>query len=937
MSPAPLLTRRDLAAELKLIHASRHRSPHTAFYGEPDADLLGNRVVPVPVDGADRRFFVTPVRSELELRWALSHAQADEPLALLLGYGDRVPYDVEARLAKGGVRHIDRGRRLAARFEARGASPDLLAQPALVEALLDLGQGFPRCPGLTVDVDAAWRALLGALTPLGEGTPSEDGVLVLAALHGGGPDFVRRCDTWPALRPALHAWLARVAGPVARVAWRAWELDEGPRAAALTFVLQAAAEGLAAGRHDYLAGLLPAVLERIDPELKAEVAAHRFDLARWGELADRVWLGLQRVPGAAPEILRRAEEAFPRHPKVDEALERSTYLPRSFERAEDALAEALIGAVADATRPALDAAIAAKRRLDAHRLSAGEAARPVAARAEMALRLLAWRLRRGDHAERIDARPPVEQAPAIAAAYAAEGGFVDRARHALRGAGADALGKAFAAVLELADGLRDAEDARFAHALDAWTSRGRPAGEAIPIEAVLQDLAVKFLKDRPARRLLVLLMDGMSWERAVELILDLENHAYAPIAEHLALKGMRPVVAALPTLTDVSRSALFAGKLVKAGEQRSASGDVERFAAHKGFAALGLSPRLLLGGDAVARDGAATKQALDLVASADRAVGVVLNAIDDSLSAAGHLKMALTVDGIPALRDLLRAARFAGRAVLLVADHGHVPGARFGAPVAQGDGGTRWRKLRLEEAPGTREIVLSGPCVWRPLGVDRLALLFAETDCYGSGPREGEHGGAALAEVVAPAVLVGAEDLARVAELQGTPDEGLEVRPFPRPAFWDLALGAASSSQAPTRKTRDPKPSRKQQSESLQLPHVAPPPSAPPAPVAAAAPARPPAVERLEASELFRTMLAQRPKASRENVLRAVTVLLEAGGQLPPELFAARYGVLPGRVSGVVSVLSEVLNVDGYPVLTFDHVGRSVRLDDAKLEAVFAV
>lgn len=616
MSPGiPILTRRDVAAELKAIHGVRHRSLHTAFFGEADPDLLSNRVVVAPVEGSDARFQVEEVSSELHLRRALATAAPDTALALLLTYGDRVPLDVEARLARGGVRHIDRGRRLAARFEARSASPDLLAQKPLVDALLDLGRDFGKHPGLTADLDAGWRAFLGELTPLGIAPPSEDGVLAMVTLRAGGPAFAKRCQDWPGLRESLHAWLGLAAGPVAKVAWRAWEADEGLKSGSLTFLLQACAEGLGAGRHAYVRGLLKPILEKLDPDLRDVFADGAPLLRRWGGLADRLWLALQGIPGAAGDVLRTADDVLPRESEVDEALAPSPYLPRALALVRQRLATALTSAAQAPDRALIEAAMAAEKRFADHRLAQVEAERPALERARMALRLLAWRHRRVQGAEAIEARPPVEQAPAIAAAYAQEGGFVDRARQTLRGAGLDEFGKACAAVLEEVDALRDAQDERFARALDAWTSRGRPPG-------------------------------------------------------------------------------------------------------------------------------------------ADRT-------------------------------------------------------CRFGA------------QARTQARP--------------------------------------------------------------VAEL------------------------------------------------TLSLPSVA-----PPVPAATPVPTPPPAVvELVSQSKMLSAMLAQRPRAKRDEVLRAVTVLAEAGGTLSPELFAARFGALSVRVPGLVSVLSEVLNVDGYPVLLLDHAAKVVRLDLGKLEAVF--
>src|SRR5262249_58147615 len=74
-----------------------------------------------------------------------------------------------------------------------------------------------------------------------------------------------------------------------------------------------------------------------------------------------------------------------------------------------------------------------------------------------------------------------------------------------------------------------------------------------------------------------------------------------------------------------------------------------------------------------------------------RVVGVVVNAIDDELSGAEQVRHAWGLEAIRPLGALLRAARDAGRVVILASDHGHVWHRQGSAYHKATDAGERWR------------------------------------------------------------------------------------------------------------------------------------------------------------------------------------------------------------------------------------------------------
>lgn len=74
----------------------------------------------------------------------------------------------------------------------------------------------------------------------------------------------------------------------------------------------------------------------------------------------------------------------------------------------------------------------------------------------------------------------------------------------------------------------------------------------------------------------------------------------------------------------------------------------------------------------------------------------------------------------------------------------------------------------------------------------------------------------------------------------------------------------------------------------------------------------------------------------RDQVLRAVDFLARRDGHCAPlQELAAALGCQPVRAPGLISVLSEVLNVDGYVVLRSDAVNRQVVLDVETLRSLF--
>ena len=919
---APTLSERDLEEEIRRIHARPHRTLTTAFFGAPTPGL---DAVTVGLDGRGPvQFKVVHATCELLVRKALSDAQG-APLALLIDFEGRLPFDVTSRVAGGRIRSVTEERRLARVFGAKNVSADVLASPLKGALLADAAGGYGALSGATLDLETAWRKYLERMVAFPADAPlSEERVTAHCTRADGDPRGFRRVlEARPDLREALHKFLAERGGPVARIAWRAWERSLGHEVAAFAFILQGAREAL--DESPYFQAWLNLRLADLDPELKGAVTAQRKLLDRWGNLAERLALQFSDE-GVLDRVLETAELLLS-DDKLKEVLGTSRFLPSALTQGRERLAGAMEAALADPKPKRLADVRTRLEALENHRLRSREPHKRQLDRARMAARLLGYLA----SLRKVDGQIATDVVAELATAYAREGGFVDWARLVARGTQTDRLDSAIAAVVARVDEIRDEMDERFAQALPSWTAH-RKTDRVVPNDEAIDRFVVSFLAGNDHRKLLILLLDGMSWANAVELLLDLEEHRWGPVRwQPKGASGdlLPPMLAALPTLTEVSRAAFFDGRLPAAGESRSTADDPDRFDGHAGLRKLlGHGSRLLMRAEAEDRPGYASRKALDLVAADDRVVAFVINAIDDQLKVGPGLDVAYRVQTLKVLPDLLGAATHAHRAVLLVADHGHVRADRFqmNRPGANALS-ARARELGPNDQPTPNEIVFDGEGAWRSKNKNRLALLYRETETYGPVHHRGTHGGCSLAEVVTPAVLIAADDLVRTI---GVDDKELDLRSFPRPRWWDLEVGVAPVAHPapPPRKTKAEEKAIAQ----LTLPQVeAPKPSAP----------RAPTVSRWAA--LLRETDIYREAAKREqdfwdtHVIPVVDLLAEHGGAMPDDVFAGRLNLLKFRVPSTVAEVSQRLNLDQHPVLVHDRVQGLVRLQLSLLEQLFTV
>lgn len=927
MSELPPLSTRDVSAQLEKLYRYERKHHLFAFYGTGS-----DAIVDVPGGG---RFAIVPVESELDLREKIqAFESADARAAFLVPWSTEVPLDLMGRFARHGkVLRVGTEARLLRMFGVAELESGLSRSP-LARYLLaaDPLASFHGTEGRLTEATmwSTWlRERFGMDVRAGV---TLDTLLGWAALDGRGAAFKAAMEDPRAegVRDALLAYFDKAMGPAARGVWAAWEKGQGAVALAFAILCEELATTTAPPAQVWLRLKLKDALGLGDTSERARAA---LDLKQ--AAAGAIAYFRRKTDAQAYARLLASADALVDDEGAAGALVHHRRLPSGWRARLDALGRALLESAKEPSPERLAAASEALAQLESHERFLEEKETRRVERALMAVRLSAWLLARTDRQTEGQATPHGD-AVALGAWYAAEGGYVDWARAAARDADSDLFGRGVQAVVQAADAVRAELDARFSRGLVAWIEAKRPSGEVLPIDQALARIAVPFLRGDPERRLLVLLMDGMAWAQALELLQSMGERAtqWGPLAWHATPEGrvgsapVPPVFAALPTITEVSRAAFFGGRPIEPGAATSTAKDRERFESHPALRAVcegNMVPKLLLRADAHTPGGAVTQEALSLVGDVRRrVVGIVVNAIDASLKRDPEQHARWDVESIRPLADLLEAAQQAGRAILLASDHGHVPSDLLERVDAPGADSARWRPWGgSSDVLLEGEVKVSGEGVWAPRGREAVVVLTDDRRRYGAMPNAGEHGGASLAEVVAPCLLIGSATHA------DPHDAAQRVVGAPVPDWWLLRVraGRAEVSAPPPRRSGKPKPPDPQ----LSLLPIA------PVALDEPAPAAPPDLSQhpLASSALFHSLAKK--KADQERVLRAVEFLVARNGVASTDAFAAAMGELVFRVPGLVSNLQGVLNVDGYQVLWLDSAGKHVHLDTEKLEQQFEV
>ncbi|GAA3436935.1 BREX-2 system phosphatase PglZ [Kutzneria kofuensis] len=820
-------------------------------------------------------------------------------------------------------------------FGAQHTDERLFAENWAAEALLDAAppSGWPRLAGGPLTRRHALASL--ALRRLGAGPYAPDrpqstttsveldaNTLLHWSLSPAGP------DRFLALRAPERAGLARFlaeedqAGPAGQALFAL--VSAGHGADAVAFGLVCAALWVhadeSAGAEDYQAR------GRAERWFGEKPPAHGAALdalaGAFGRASEEFVTGLLLIAqsadadGAAARrlsaiVLDRAASLTQQF-GAERAASMSPVLPAGLEAAFSAVGGALLDG--DAGRVA-----EAMRKLERHNLASGQDASIRVERARMAQRLARWLT-----------KEPANEPETVAASvdrHIADTSWVDLALEHVEAGGdpRSELKAAYDRLCAVVRSRRREADKRFAHQLAAWTSSRGDAGSMLTVESFLAKVVGPVVK-AGERRVLLVVLDGMSAAIAAELGEQLRQDwaEFDPLPGAKDAPRRRGMMAALPTVTAVSRTSLFTGKLT-AGSQRD-----ER-AAFGGHSFWGDQVVALFHKDALRAESGGDvfgPELHDAMTNERTNVAVVLNTVDDRL--AKELKLgdgAWRLGDIGGLRELLRLAAEQGRAVLLTSDHGHVID-RHGSRV-EALGEPLSARHRTPGGPlGDAEIALSGPRVVSAETGNAIVALW-DSDSRYTAAQAGYHGGASPAEVVIPVLAFlpfGAE-----------PPKGWRELGSQQPSWWSPVVDEAKQPAIPPAPPKRPAKKRKEDSDRAALFDVALVPRDEDA-LLSPQPITPDdaLVTALLASDLFHAQvqsLARKPDLVK--VEKAVRALLEAGGTLPVTALAQRIGLPLTRADGFSAVLRQLLNFDGVQALQTLPDGRTLRLNTGLVKDQF--
>lgn len=924
----------QLVAEIRASDATRDVRPL----------VIGARARPqwsdgsLEVDGAP--VTVAPCPTPLAARVALDRLDDDEATLVVLTdlREEDLGADLMARFVKPRLFSLNSWNAVLGRFGARRLDPAFGAAELawLADALLALPTDRIARGASVLTVESALAAV--AQHTLGATGISLDRLLVASA----EADITARIDrTDPRTLEGLTAVLATRLGPAGELVAGMFRTGHG--ADALPAGLAAATVGTVGAEHRAIVRIEG--LTGVDQPSREAIAA-------WAAAAGRAFdeldaTGHPEVPRLLTAGSALATDWLAPDPAASEVLgigfdARLDQLAVELTSALDGMGGHGMGGPAPFDGRALrDAA----QRVQRHREARHPQGRHRAERALLAARLASW-LRNPAASARGTGLAEGTGTPTLAeatSAYLDDGVWVDAARRRV-GEG-DTGPAAYAEVLQrlskTAHDTRAEGNRRYAETMAGWSRHGTAEQlddqRVVAVESILADVVAPLAKQHPV---LLVVLDGCGLPQFAELLPQFRALGLAEIGRG---GRRRAGLAALPTITAVSRTSLLCGRLhvgTQADEKRE-------LPAHPAIARLEGPPAVvlhrseLLGGVGTGLPEPVTRA---LGTEGPRVVAAVVNTIDDELSR-GTYTREYRIEDLDVLSGLVRTAAAAGRLVIVTADHGHVLGVGLdgaGAVAKGGEGGDRWRVA--DRPPTDDEVHLVGPRVLE--GGEHGVLAPWHDDLRYSARHGGYHGGATPDETLVP--------LSVFAPYGIDAPPGWDQVDDIRPDWWDLATPAVEESieVAPPSTPSRPKRPRKAPHEnqgalfgasdedaaasatsSTKEDASGTPPGAPGAPEAASTVPVAPWMAALERSPVYEIQLGAiaRGRPDPERIRAALAALNARGGVASFAAVGAGTGMPASRVGGFLATLARLLNVDGFGVLDVDPTAQEARLDEQLL------
>ncbi|MFO7905680.1 MAG: BREX-2 system phosphatase PglZ [Planctomycetota bacterium] len=841
-----------------------------------------------------------------EIREALRSAEKNsDRIVLLTGLQQAdLGHDVVGRLARSRLFTVDHWATLCTLFKAKQLDRSI-CEPAIARALIEYAppDGYPPVSAGVLDAGTVWRAICRHVFDMGEREPDLVSLLLWSASDNG-----MRCYQKAAadIRTSLRDRLTRNLGEPAASVLRFMDSGAGQDTLALAVVCQVV---YGQGDDQTLDAAAARMEKYHDNTPMTKAVGQALGRAVVDAIAD---LDRQDDPRIAQQHLQRADNLLEQFFCEDHAY-RNTLSRRGFQQRLQRLGGAIAAAVNNLTKDTKETTESCEFHLSEvleHRLAKLGRNRSQVSTAEMAVRLVRWLNNPSDVPSSFE-----EQADQ----YVRELSFVDWAREPLcRGEDVAELSTAYQLLDQTVLERRADLNRTFAKSLADWSAVGSSDSGVLGVEDVLGQVVSRVVQ--ADNRVLLVVLDGMSWAVCHELLQDIRQDHWFEVTLNDSCLPPAPVIATMPSITTYSRTSLLSGTLTK-GDQNL---EKHNFESNRGLLEVSdkrCPPRLFHKKDITEGNRGAISQPLSnsVLSTQQRVVGVVINAIDDRLNNAQQVIDHWSVDRISPLRTLLRLARDSGRVVILASDHGHV-WHRPDSEHRPHEEGSRWRTD--DGTCADDEIVLTGD---RVMGTDNGVIMPWSERVYYGHQQNGYHGGASCQEMICPLVML-------VDKSSGYC--GLFQCEYPKPDWWSAAPVASAEITQPPVKVTVPKqagpptlfdmePEEEEPEEPARQPE--------------AASSRGDWISELLGSDAYRHQksMIRRHRVEDEDLRTALKALDNSGGIMTPAAFSKAVNVAPARVDGLVAKMQRVLNVDGYEILNLDRHENRVELNVPKLKRQF--
>jgi hypothetical protein len=856
---------------------------------------------PETLNQRGRQFALRWCESSLAIREALCDVEDQDPassgLVVITPLATHeIAEDISSRLARARVFQPEGWDTVRQLFQAKETDARLGRFAWMPQSLIEgASQGpYPPVANGFLGLETAWQEVLQRFLRIPTARPDAVSLLTWSMTTGADATL----DQLPAAaRTDVIRWLGETAGSAGEMVLGC--IESGRTADALPLGLVCGVVFAPDGEGQSALGQAAIRLERFVSDKHIGLSEGR----AWAHAAEQ----LVRVAGleATRATLDRAD-ALLRDLRVAEFAHLSDLLPAALDQRMQDFALALSAHVAEPTEANLAQVELQADRALRHTLMTAQP--PRAERVEMARRLSRWLL----------AAPlPVTSLQAAVTWQSDEGAFVDWARFRLLGGDEiPELSHAYSACREALIARRNKFAKPFAQALIEWNANKPAVDERlVPVESVLEQVLAPIAAAHPA---LLLVMDGLSISIFRELFARSASHGWAEMV--LSAIGQPLVgVAALPTVTEVSRTSLLCGRLMLGAAAQEKAGFASN-AALLAHSRAGAPPRLFHKGDLADATNLSPEVRAAIADSHQRVIGVVYNAVDDHLSGPDQLHQRWSLEDLRLLLPLLREAREARRVVVITADHGHL--LEDGTTQLAGGESDRWRPGTDSRAPD--ELAVSGGRVVTSDGSNTVVCLWGESRRYG-GRKNGYHGGLSPQEVTVP--------LSVMAPL-GMNLPGWTPAPPAQPEWWELPPIPKSNELKPP-VAHPVRPAGRKPAVQVGQPQLFEENELPPAP----APAAQDWISVLQSGAIYTSQrqLAARVALPDEKMRSLLTALSERGGKLSRAALAQRLSVPEVRLGGMLSAVRRMLNVDQAPVLVVDEAAGTVELNIALLQQQFRV